>query len=328
MNYQVDYYQILGINRTATPEEIKKRFRELARECHPDRAGDSEEMAARFAEIREAYEILIDPIKRNLYDNPPKPRSTSRRIHRKTWKPPAGMRHSPKSSTKKAWKDPENQINLEDILKQSTDSGRLKRKPSRLNQQTYRRENAQPGTDIFMKVDLPTNIAQLGGSVTIEYRRLVRGENLSLVQIDEIQQLRVAENTQYGDVLRIPKLGNAGPNGGVYGDLVCEVVIKEPALRPRTEPTGAAASSSESKLPISISEAILGGRVEVETPTGRCTVSIPPYSSSGQKLRLRGKGTAGTDFFLTLQIVVPKILDSESIALIQKFAALNPDSPR
>ena len=119
MNYQVDYYQVLGINRTATPEEIKKRFRELARECHPDRAGDSKEMVERFASIREAYEILIDPVKRNLYDNPPKPRSVSRRIHRKTWKPPSGMRRTTGKSNKKAWKAPENQINLEDILNQN-----------------------------------------------------------------------------------------------------------------------------------------------------------------------------------------------------------------
>ncbi|MEC7983809.1 MAG: DnaJ domain-containing protein [Myxococcota bacterium] len=325
MNYQVDYYQILGINRTATAEEIKKRFRELARECHPDRAGDSEEMAARFAEIREAYELLIDPVKRNLYDNPPKPRSTSRKIHRKTWKPPSGMRRSSQRTSKKAWKDPANQINLDDILKQGAETGRLKRKPSRLNQQTYRRENAQPGTDIYMKVDLPSNIAHMGGSVTIEYKRLVRGEDLALVQIDEIQQLRVAENTQYGDTLRIPKLGNAGPNGGVYGDLVCEVIISGPQPRSHT-PTSQ--DPEVQSLPISISEAILGGRVEVETPAGKCTISIPPYSSSGQRLRLRGKGQGGADFLLELKIIVPKILDAESIALIQKFAALNPKSPR
>ena len=166
--------------------------------------------------------------------------------------------------------------------------------------------------------------------MTIEYKRLVRGEDLALVQIDEIQQLRVGENTQYGDTLRIPKLGNAGPNGGVYGDLICEVVLTGPQSRtdPKTSSSHSDSVENAADLPISISEAILGGRIEVDTPTGRCTISIPPYSSSGQKLRLKGKGQDGGDFFLSLQIVVPKILDAQSIALIQKFAALNPKSPR
>ena len=119
----------------------------------------------------------------------------------------------------------------------------------------------------------------------VEYKRCVRGENLALVQIDEIQYLRVGEKTQYGDLLRIPKLGHAGANGGAYGDLICRVSISEPKAR-EDEGVEMGESTEEKNLYLSLSEAVLGGRVDVETALGRKTLSIPPYTSSGKKLRM------------------------------------------
>jgi DnaJ-class molecular chaperone len=78
-------------------------------------------------------------------------------------------------------------------------------------------------------------------------------------------------------------------------------------------------------VPIGVAEALLGGRIEVETPAGRVRVSIPPCTSSGTRLRLRGKGAGGADVLAELRIVVPKRLDDESRDLIERFAALNPD---
>ena len=245
------------------------------------------------------------------------------------------MRGSMQSSTtsiprnKRGMKNEKNHIDLDDILGGGGGGGRPKRKPSRLNQQTYRRENAVRGEDITMDVSIPVNIAHNGGSVMVEYKRLIRGENLSLVQIDEIQYLRVGENTQYGDVITIPKLGHAGANGGSYGDLHCRVSTSEPQEREETSDTLSSGVPTEEKpLYLSISEAVLGGRVDVDTAIGRKTLSIPPRTSSGKKLRIRNAGEKGGDLILITQIVIPSDLDEESIRLIREFAERNPLSPR
>ena len=335
MNNKIDFYQVLGLEKTATADEIKKSFRKLARECHPDRAGDSPEVAERFALIRKAYEVLSNPELRERYDNPPQAPKRFKSVHRKTWRPPSSMRGSMQSSTtsiprnKRGMKNEQNHIDLDDILGGGGGGGRPKTKPSRLNQQTYRRENAVRGEDITMDVSIPANIAHNGGSVMLEYKRLVRGENLSLVQIDEIQYLRVGQNTQYGDVITIPKLGHAGANGGSYGDLHCRVSIAEPKAREEVDENISAGVSTEEKpLLLSLSEAVLGGRVDVDTAIGRKTLSIPPRTSSGKKLRIRNAGEKGGDLILITQIIIPSDLDEESIQLIREFAERNPLSPR
>ena len=128
MNYDVDYYQILGLEKTATPAEIKKRFRELARACHPDHAGDSPEVAERFAAVREAYEVLSDPELRERYDNPPISRTQPQRIHRKRWRPPSAMRSSSSSSgpanprSRQRGKE-QNQSNVSSVSRQWHDPG-------------------------------------------------------------------------------------------------------------------------------------------------------------------------------------------------------------
>ena len=334
MNYDVDYYQILGLQKTATDVEIKKRFRELARECHPDRAGDSPEAVERFAAVREAYEILSDPELRERYDNPPVARHNPQRIHRKRWRPPSAMRSSSSSTAREAnprnrkrWKEQSNQMDLNDILGASS-GGRLKKKVSHFNQQTFRRVNAVPGENIHLDVEIPANIAHNGGSVMVEYKRKIRGEKQALVAIDEIQYLRVSPNTQYGDKLVIPKLGHAGENGGVYGDLVCVVSIAAPKVREDSNKIQESRTAEERNLSISIVEAVLGGRVEIETAVGIKKISIPAGTSSGRKLRLRNVAGDGGDLLLTIQIIVPKNLDDESLELIRKFGALNPTSPR
>ena len=81
-------------------------------------------------------------------------------------------------------------------------------------------------------------------------------------------------------------------------------------------------------LSISIAEAVLGGRVSIDTPKGSVTIGIPPGSSSGRKLRIRGQGHDGADWIVTIQIVVPQNLDDESRRLIEAFAERNPMIPR
>jgi DnaJ-class molecular chaperone len=391
--YVGDYYDTLGVARDASAEEIKKAFRKLARECHPDVAGDNAATTARFNKVREAYEELIDPTRRARYDRRNQPRAprspTPDGLHRmaggfyyKTGSPHGtagrpGGKGSPKG----------NHLDLEDIFgdfggsdfgfgdkmhaaaggapRSATPPAGAERRPEGWGpadpsatgpagpagphgRSAPERGPAarQAGRDIALTVDVPAAIAARGGTVTLHYPRLRLGEDgQNLFRYEELHDLRVPPGTRHGESLRVEKYGDAG-NDGTFGDLVCDIrlvgVAPPPVAgfqsadvrTPRASPPPPAAAPPSAGpgpeaavvlVPIGVAEALLGGRIEVETPAGRVRVSIPPCTSSGTRLRLRGKGAGGADVLAELRIVVPKRLDDESRDLIERFAALNPD---
>lgn len=384
-----DYYSILGVARDASADEIKRSFRRLARECHPDVAGDDPATVARFTRIREAYETLSDPQKRDAYDNPPRSMAGGM-FYRKRWRPPGGhhfdglhhgdagapRRRAP-ASVRERLNDPNNNLGLEDIFSdlgsasskqaRTTSARRDRRAPDprdtvrnvgeglrdMMNNasagppgpdsgarhapraHTRHRREAPRGEDIRVTVDVPERVARSGGTVTVTYPRHKRGERSdTLFRYSEIHDLRVPSGVRDGHTLRVTKMGNAGAAGGAYGDLVCRLRLvrdtpPEAAAGTRTGAgTAAVAVDDDLIVPISLVEALLGGRVDVDTPGGRVRITVPAGSSSGTRMRLRGRGEQGTDLFVRLRIVVPRTLDDESRELIERFAALNPDSPR
>lgn len=437
--YVSDYYEALGVERDASTEDIKKAFRKAARECHPDVAKDDPDAATRFNKLRQAYETLVDPVKRNRYD---------RSIDRKpssggsgAWRPPGGFHFGGgggpdvSGGHNDRFRGRSNDLDLEDIFGDfggMSDFGfgtppkpgaRSTAPPpggpppgapgasagGRPEGRTASGEASQ-GRDISLQVDVPARVAENGGTITLHYPRLRRSDDGGgLYRYNELFDLRIAPGTQHGESVRIEKMGDAGANGGGYGDLVCDIRVvgaepkwhRGPGSRasagagaksggPRPQPRddtgrpqapedrdprgdqdpfsahergprggrdgqrpdapwagsvraeaeesrgGASSASSASSatsddvkvVPIAISEALLGGRVEVETASGRVRVTVPPCTSSGARLRLRGKGPEGRDLYVELRIVVPKVLDEESRRLIERFAELNPDSPR
>jgi DnaJ-class molecular chaperone len=361
-----DYYAILGVAKDSDAAEIKKKFRKLARGCHPDVAGDDPKAAARFTQLREAYETLIDPIRRDRYDNPPKRRT----FYRQSWRPPGGNEFGAmgeggagRRSSRQRWRDPANNLDLDDIFgdfaskaprtpKSRRASGAQRKAPrgeftkgnvrmgshaheraSSSERSAQERNPSMPGENVRQTVVISERIARLGGTVTLNYPRLKRGDGgTSLFRYNEIYDLRLTPNTPDGEEVQIPRMGNAGVGGGAYGELICTIQVKaEPG---DGNPWAGRDASKAQKpgedidLPISIAEALLGGRVEVDTPSGRVRLSLPPCSSSGTRLRLRGRGPQGRDLYVCLRIVVPQTLDEESRQLIEQFAELNPDSPR
>ena len=181
-----------------------------------------------------------------------------------------------------------------------------------------------------MNVNLSSALLGIGGLVTVEYDRNVRADDgASLLSIKELHELRVPPDVREGDELRVPKHGHAGAGGGPYGDLVATIHVVGAAPRmkmPRSEP-----SRAEDVIVVDVpfTEAILGGRVELDTPQGRVRVSIPAGTSSGSRFRLKGKGKADAtgaagDVYAEVRITVPKTLDEESRKLIEQFCALNP----
>jgi curved DNA-binding protein len=334
MSNSSNLYEVLGVEQTATLEEIKKAYRKLARLYHPDKAGSDPSIAAKFTEITRAYEILSDEEKRAQYH-----RTTRKRVfYRRTWRPPGGYNFSEQSQEskktnrrpqRKAWKKKENNLNLDDLFTHK--GNRPKPKPSTKNART----SGAPinGNDISIEVEITEIIAKHGGTSTIEYRRNRRGDGLDVQPMDEIFHLRVPPNTRHGQVLMVDKMGHSGANGGVSGNLHCRVklvptVTTQRYAKTNTDKDFGSDSNIDIEIPITFPEAVLGTRIRVVTPTGKLLVSIPARSSSGRKLRLRGRGKNGSDFIIGLRIIVPEHLDDNSVDLVQKFAELNPVSPR
>ncbi|MCB9778299.1 MAG: J domain-containing protein [Alphaproteobacteria bacterium] len=394
-----DHYDTLGVPRDASTDEIKRAYRKLARQCHPDVAGDSAEVKERFNRVREAYETLSDPVKRATYDRRGHTYFAGPGRYGGKWRPPGGhdfeqvgdRNRSPRPSRRQGRRDPANDLGLDDLFGDfgfggagggdsvAGDPGR----EARHNQGSYGRPGSsgpvgghqrstvdvggggggfggfddfgggptpQQGRDICMRVDVPGDVAARGGTVTLRYPRLrLTEDGRGSARYDEIHDLRVPPGMRTGQTLRVPRMGDAGLNGGPYGDLVCDLVVH--ADRPddggvqqrrgdrrqhkvdldaRTAgDRGAAGSDADAAeaVDITIVEALLGGRIRVDTPAGPVHVTIPPCTDSGTRLRLRGRGPGGVDHFVELRIVTPERLDEESRALIERFAELNPEDP-
>ncbi len=361
----MDYYEILGVPKEATTQEIKKAFRQIARECHPDVTGDDPTAAEKFKEARKAYETLIDPVTRSRYDRRGQRRSFAKGSFfdafyrhtagaaegtpepagpRKAARPPNVGAHDAGGTPgpdRKQKKNPANDLDLDDLFNNFGDFGfgGAKAKSTGSPGSSRAPESApEPGDDVRIVLEVDAGIARDGGTVTAQYSRLQRSDRYSggggggsLARVNDIADIRIIPGTLDGEVLTERGLGDAGLHGGSYGDLIVRVrlVGRAPAPPPVPDPPPVSDGQEESVVvDISVVEALLGGRVEVDTPRGRVRLTLPPGTSSGTRLRLKGKGNAGADLFVETRIVVPRVLDDESRRLIEEFARLNPGTPR
>jgi curved DNA-binding protein len=273
-----DYYEVLGVPRTATAEEIKRAYRRLARKHHPDLqpAADRAKAAERFKEINEAHEVLSDPDKRAKYD-----------ALGANWKggmdftPPPGAGWTPADASE--WED---LGGASDFFASLFGRGRGQggRGGARI---------VFPGSDV--EADLPVTVEELlrGG------RRRVALDGKGALDVD------IPLGAREGMILRLAGKGEPSPNGGPPGDLYLRVRL---VPHPRYRVVG---DDLEMDLPLWPWQAVLGGEVRVETPDGPVTLTIPAGTQSGRRLRLRGRGLprgdgSRGDLHAVVRIVVPE----------------------
>jgi curved DNA-binding protein len=273
-----DLYEILGVSRTATAEEIKRAFKKLARKYHPDVNPDDKAAEERFKELSFAAEMLGDPEKRKRYDefgheglaqgfDPEQARAWKR------WSDSA--QHSPFRGRRAAGPD----IDLDDLLGNLFGAGR--------------RSGPRRGRDIESELTVDLLDAALGRELRIVLPQ--RGE----------VTVRIPRGAEDGDRVRLPGLGERGPEGGEDGDLFLTLHVREHPLLSRH------GADLELDLPVSIPELVRGADIGVPTPDGVASVKIPPGSPGGRRLRLRGKGgyargsSQRGDLYLRLQPVLP-----------------------
>lgn len=299
-----DYYDALGVPRDASAEDIRRAYRKLAREYHPDVNRD-EGAEDRFKEVAEAHEVLRDPEKRERYD-----RLGANWRAGEDVSGAAGFGNGAPGGVRVDFGDG---ADFSDFF-ESLFGGRAgTRSGPRRGADTA--GFALRGADQEAVLELTLEEAAAGGR-----RHVTLGDGRSY-------DVEIPAGVRDGQRIRLAGEGSSGVGDGPSGDLFLRVRL---APHPRFRLDG---RDLHVDLPISPSEAALGGVVPVKTLTGTASVRVPAGSSSGRRLRLRGEGMPGPrgghgDLYANVQIVVPKQLDERERELFEQLAAATDFDPR
>jgi curved DNA-binding protein len=311
MKYK-DYYDILGLQRTATQDEIKGVYRKLARKYHPDvnKAADAEE---RFKEIGEAYQVLKDPEKRAAYD-----RMGSNWQNGQDFQPPpnwdAGFEHTGRGPGAGANAGDFSDF-FETMFGGRAGGGRGSRGGRPMN---------AAGQDHHAKVVVELEDSYRGAQRKITLRvPVVDAQGRQSAQ-ERVLDVTIPKGVREGQHLRLTGQGAPGIGQGPAGDLYLEIAFAPHRLY-RVE-----GRDVYLELPLAPWEAALGATVSVPTPDGSVSLTIPPNSAAGRKLRLKGKGIPGStpgDLYVQMQIVLPPANNDnvrDAYLALEKAASFDP----
>jgi molecular chaperone DnaJ len=298
-----DYYDVLGVKKTAKDDEIKKAYRNLAKRYHPDKNKGNKEAENKFKEISEAYSVLSDKEKRQQYD----------RVGKEAFSyggPGGGgfdfaefMRNARGGGGRAGGGGRRTTVDFSDIFGDLFGGGGAEYEPG-----------PKRGPDIEAETTIPFRDAVLGTTLDLQFSD---GNKV---------KVKIPEGVSDGQRLRIRGKGAPGSSGGPPGDLQLIVHVQP---HPFFERRG---DDIYIELPIMIGEAIRGAEVDVPTIHGTVRAKIPPGTQGGQTFRLRGKGvrkkSSTGDHYYKVQIAVPKNVPPDAQPAVDKIESLYTENPR
>jgi DnaJ-class molecular chaperone len=296
-------YEVLGVKKEATADEIRTAYRTLAKKHHPDLNPGNKQAEARFKEISAAYELLSDTEKRTRYD---------------------------RGEIDESGNEKPRAYSYQDFA-QGAPGAKYR------SQESMAPEDLDDLFSFFGRGGFGAGGAGGGEGATIRMRGADRQYALTVDFLDAVngakQRLELAPGKSLdvtipagvrdGQVLRLAGQGGAGLGGGPAGDALIEIRVAPHAIFRRE------GDDILLDLPVTLGEAVLGGRITVPTPTGAVTMTVPAHSNTGTVLRLKGKGIAGKgDELVTLKVMLPPGTDAELDTFLQDWAAKHPYDPR
>ncbi|MDO4585231.1 MAG: DnaJ C-terminal domain-containing protein [Planctomycetia bacterium] len=319
-----DFYETLGVGRNATKEEIGKAYRAMARKYHPDLHPDDKTASKKFQEVQEAFDCLNDEKKRKLYDQ----YGADYEHIQEGGFPGGGGRGSSRSSrTRQNWTPPGGtgqwqHFSFEDMFGAGGAGASEGFDPRTIfgdfggdfpndfrGGSTRRRRAPTKGSDIVHDITIPFTKSILGGEESVGIQ-----ETSGVVKT---VTAKIPPGIEDGKKLRLRGLGEASPNGGQPGDLVLVVRITP---HPSFTRQG---NNLLLRLPVTISEAVLGAKVSIPTPRGEGVLNIPPGTSSGKKLRVKGCGVPGKggngDLLVEILINAPTKISEEEAEVLRRL---------
>jgi curved DNA-binding protein len=308
-----DYYSVLGISRSASASDIQQAYRKLARKYHPD-VSKEKDAEQRFKELGEAYEVLKDEQKRKLYDQ-----------YGEQWKAASEGRAPPSSAGRP-------NVDFEGFRGADFDPGEFDDVGSLFEaffggggfqgggRAGARRRWSAGGGDREATLELTVEEAFHGGERTLTMLDSDSGEQKRYT-------MRIPAGVRAGQRIRLAGEGHAGAGGAPPGDLYLRVVLR-PSERFRLE-----GDDAHTTLPVTPWEAGLGATVSLGTLDGEVRVKVPAGSSTGRKIRLRGKGYGKSDgqrgdLYAEIRIEMPPTLSDEERQLLERWAQVSKFSPR
>jgi curved DNA-binding protein len=320
-----DYYAVLGVERGATQDEIRKAYRRLARKFHPD-VSKEPDAGRRMAEVNEAYEVLSDPKKREVYDQ----------VGHEAWaqgvrsaedlrraRAAAADAHGFAQGRGAGWTGHDWGSVFGHDHSEFFDElfGRMARARSRHASRGTGGPQAWPGEDQHARIVLALDEAWHGTQKTLQLDALEATPEGDVVPRRRTLQVKISAGVADGQLIRLAGQGMPGIGGGPAGDLFLQVEIRAPA--------GVRVEGRDVTMKVYVApwEAALGGDIVVRTPGGPITVVVPAGSGPGRKLRVRGKGIPGRhpgDLYLELDVAVPGAVTPEQKAAWQALARAYP----
>lgn len=308
-----DYYKTLGVSRNSSQAEIQKAYRKMASKFHPDLAEEDKRDRAkeRFQQIQKAYDVLNDPKKREMYDRYGSSFESMGGGGGQTWQTSGGEGFEFDFSQFFGGRGGQpGGGQFEDIFQQFTRGGgeprQARRAPAR-------------GADLQHELRIPLNTAVTGGKIELS----VRSPNGKVKTIS----VNVPAGIPDGEKLRLRGQGDPSSGGGKPGDILIQVHVEShPSFQRR-------GNDLIVTVPVTLAEAALGSKIDVPSPHGTIGLTVPPCTSSGRRLRVKGfgvkpaKGTAG-DLYAEIQIQLPEALDEQSQELIKTLDRQMDSDPR
>jgi curved DNA-binding protein len=310
-----DYYAILGVSKTASPDEIKQAYRKLARQYHPDLNPGNQSAEARFKDINEAYEVLSDSDKRKKYDQ-----------FGQYWKQ-AGSSAPGGAPGDFGNFDFSQYGNFDDFINELL--GRFGGGAPGGAYSARSRAGAPRGFNDFGNFAEPSTMAgvDLESNLALTLAEAFKGVQKRLSLGTEIIDVRIPAGAKPGTKIRVRGKGQANPYNGQRGDLYLRIEVQP---HPFFHFDG---DNLVCEVPIAPDEAVLGAAIEVPTPEGMVTMNIPAGIRSGQTLRLRGKGWSNPkggrgDQLVKVAIAPPKELSAIERECYEKIRANRSIDPR
>lgn len=304
MEYK-DYYKILGVDRKADEQTIKRAYRKLARKYHPD-VSKEEKAEEQFKAIQEAYEVLKDKKKREAYDQ-----------FGEHWK--AGMEYGGSPGQQGGFYresvSPEDIAGFEDLF--GTIFGDFAGRG--------RRQASWRGQDEYASISISLQEAYHGAMKSLSLSSWEMDAGGQPIRKSRTLKVRIPAGVSDGQRIRLAGQGQKGSHGGSNGDLYLNVMIKpRPGYRTIKR-------DLYLDVPVAPWEAALGHQITIPTVAGKLKLTVPPGSQSGRELRLRGKGLPGKppgDLYAVIKIVVPEPKTDSDRDLYTKMEQTMPFNPR
>jgi curved DNA-binding protein len=340
MDYK-DYYRVLGVNKTATQDEIKKAYRKLARQYHPDANPGNKAAEEKFKEIGEAYEVLKDPDKRSKYDQLGANWKQYSRAGAQAWPGGAGQQGHTYNFSGSSFDFGDLGSGFSDFFEMffgrgsnqrqsdifgnmgagatGTGTGASSGSQQKQDRRFWKTATAQKGQDYQYNLEITLREAYFGTqrAISLQKDNKVRTVNV-----------KIPKGIKDGGRVRVKGEGGTGAKGGQSGDLYFAVkviphhffTVKEHDLY--------------CEVPVTVKEAVLGSKIDVPTFEGTVSVKLPAGTQTGKTLRLklRGmpkiRGEGNGDLYVKIKVVIPSELTEEQEKAFKKFANIYNEDPR